>query len=136
MRATSKQSRKDVAPAIARSYDSAMGRATDLRVPMFFVTSKIFEFFLAPVHFAIFVCAVGAALLYTRWRGWGRALATFGALALLLMAFGPLDDFLAVPLGGPLSAPAGRHAGARRDHRARRNGRRAAQRRTRPARAR
>lgn len=72
---------------------------------MFFVTSKIFEFFLAPVHFAIFVCVVGAALLYTRWRGWGRALATFGALALLLMAFGPLGDFLAAPLEARFPPP-------------------------------
>lgn len=67
---------------------------------MFFLASKILGFLLAPVHVAIFLCAIGAALLYTRWRAWGRALTTMGALALLLMGFTPLGDMLAAPLEG------------------------------------
>jgi uncharacterized SAM-binding protein YcdF (DUF218 family) len=65
---------------------------------MFFLASKILGYLLAPVHVAIFLCAVGATLLYTRWQGWGRALATVGAFALLLMGFTPLGDMLAAPL--------------------------------------
>lgn len=72
---------------------------------MFFVTSKILPFLLAPAHFVIFIGVIGAALLYTRWRGWGRALATFSAFALLLMAFGPLGDLLIAPLEARFPPP-------------------------------
>ena len=72
---------------------------------MFFIASKILGFLLAPVHVAIFLCAVGAALLYTRRRRWGRALATLGALALLLMGFTPLGDYLAAPLEARFPEP-------------------------------
>ncbi|MBM3624814.1 MAG: YdcF family protein, partial [Alphaproteobacteria bacterium] len=72
---------------------------------MFFIVSKVFEFFLAPVHLFIFVAVVGAMLLYTRWKTWGRALSSVSALALLLMAFGPLGGFLAAPLEARFPAP-------------------------------
>lgn len=65
---------------------------------MFFLASKILGFLLAPVHVAILLCAVGATLLYTRWRASGRALTTIGALALLLMGFTPLGAMLTAPL--------------------------------------
>jgi len=65
---------------------------------MFFLASKILGFLLAPVHVAIFLCVIGATLLYTRWRVWARALTTIGALALLLMGFTPLGAMLAAPL--------------------------------------
>ena len=72
---------------------------------MFFIVSKVFEFFLAPVHLFIFVAVVGAMLLYTRWKTWGRALSSVSALALMLMAFGPLGGFLAAPLEARFPAP-------------------------------
>lgn len=72
---------------------------------MFFVVSKIFEFFAAPAHLALFVTALGAALLYTRCSRWGRRLAAVGAVALLLMAFGPIGHLLAVPLETRFPAP-------------------------------
>lgn len=72
---------------------------------MFFIVSKIFEFFLAPTHAAIFLGALGAALLYTRAARWGRRLAVFSALALLAMAFGPVGNFLAAPLEARFPAP-------------------------------
>lgn len=67
---------------------------------MFFLASKILGYLLAPIHVAVFLCVIGAMLLYTRWRAWGRALATMGALALLLMGFTPLGAMLAAPLEG------------------------------------
>jgi len=72
---------------------------------MFFTVSKSFAFVLAPVHFFIFIAIIGAALLFTRWRTWGRALSTLSALALLLMAFGPLGGFLAGPLEARFPPP-------------------------------
>ena len=72
---------------------------------MFFIVSKIFAFVLAPVHFVIFLAVVGATLLFTRWKTWGRALSTVSALALLLMAFGPLGGLLAGPLEARFPPP-------------------------------
>ena len=72
---------------------------------MFFPLSKILGFFLAPVHFFIFVASIGAMLLFTRWRRLGRALSTASALALLLMAFGPLGALLASPLEARFPPP-------------------------------
>ena len=74
---------------------------------MFFIASKIFEFFLAPAHLAIFLAVIGAALLYTRFWRWGRRLAAFGAFALLLMAYGPIGHFLAAPLEARFPPPEG-----------------------------
>jgi uncharacterized SAM-binding protein YcdF (DUF218 family) len=72
---------------------------------MFFIVSKIFTFVLAPVHFFIFLAIIGAALLFTRWKTWGRALSMVSALALLLMAFGPLGGLLAGPLEARFPPP-------------------------------
>ncbi|MCX7899463.1 MAG: YdcF family protein, partial [Methylocystis sp.] len=72
---------------------------------MFFILSKIAGFLLDPSHVAIFLCAIGAALLYTRWRRLGRALTTLGALLLLLMGFGPIGHWLAAPLEARFPAP-------------------------------
>ncbi|HEY8126166.1 MAG TPA: YdcF family protein [Methylocystis sp.] len=72
---------------------------------MFFIVSKILAFVLAPVHFFIFAAVIGATLLFTRWRTWGRVLSTFSALALLLMAFGPLGWLLASPLEARFPPP-------------------------------
>jgi uncharacterized SAM-binding protein YcdF (DUF218 family) len=65
---------------------------------MFFVLSKIFEFFGSPSHVALFLMALGAGLAYTRHAGAARRLTTASAILLLLVAFGPLGHFLATPL--------------------------------------
>lgn len=72
---------------------------------MFFIISKIGEFFLAPVHFFIFVAVIGAMLLFTSWETLGRALSIVSALVLLLMAFGPLGSLLAGPLEARFPTP-------------------------------
>jgi uncharacterized SAM-binding protein YcdF (DUF218 family) len=65
---------------------------------MFFVISKLFEFFASPSHFALFALAAGVALSYTRHVTAGRRLTTAGAVLLLAIAFGPIGYFLAAPL--------------------------------------
>ena len=65
---------------------------------MFFVISKIFEFFTAPSHVAVFIASLGAALCYTRYVKWGRRLAALGVFLLIAMMFGPVGQFLAAPL--------------------------------------
>ncbi len=72
---------------------------------MFFILSKIGAFFFDPSHFAIFLVAGGAALLYTRWRSAGRTVTALGAMLLLLMGFGPLGYWLAAPLEARFPAP-------------------------------
>ncbi|MBM3562476.1 MAG: YdcF family protein [Alphaproteobacteria bacterium] len=72
---------------------------------MFFLLSKIFEFFLAPVALAIFLGVAGAMLLFSRWNALGRALSSVSAFALLLMAFGPLGGLLAGPLEARFQPP-------------------------------
>jgi uncharacterized SAM-binding protein YcdF (DUF218 family) len=81
---------------------------------MFFVVSKIFEFFMGPSHVALFCLFLGAGLAYTRFSKWGRRLTTISALLLAAMAFGPFGDWLAAPLEArfppppdDLEAPAG-----------------------------
>lgn len=65
---------------------------------MFFILSKIFEFLAAPTYAALFLTAVGIALLFTRFRRSGRRLASIGTVALMVMSFSPLGDYLATPL--------------------------------------
>jgi uncharacterized SAM-binding protein YcdF (DUF218 family) len=72
---------------------------------MFFVASKIFEAVFAPVNFFLFLAAIGAALLYTRFWRWGRRLATAGAAALTIMVFSPIGGFLAAPLEARFPPP-------------------------------
>ncbi|MFO1123916.1 MAG: YdcF family protein [Methylocystis sp.] len=72
---------------------------------MFFTVSKILELFFAPVHLFIFIAVIGAILLFTPWKTWGRALSSVSALALLMMAFGPLGGLLAGPLEARFSPP-------------------------------
>ncbi len=72
---------------------------------MFFVASKIFEFFGSPSHVALFTSALGAALCFTRFLRWGRRLAALGVALLLAMSFGPVGHLLAVPLETRFPAP-------------------------------
>jgi uncharacterized SAM-binding protein YcdF (DUF218 family) len=72
---------------------------------MFFAVSKIFDFFAAPSHLALFVIGLGATLCYTRCFKWGRALASLGALLLAAMMFGPLGHILAAPLETRFPSP-------------------------------
>ena len=72
---------------------------------MFSIASKIFELIFAPAHFLIFLAVIGAALLYTRFSVLGRRLAATAAIALLVMAFGPVGQFLAAPLETRFASP-------------------------------
>ncbi|MGJ0392587.1 MAG: YdcF family protein [Methylocystis sp.] len=65
---------------------------------MFFILSKIFEFFATPTNLALFIGALGVTLTVTRYRRTGCALSTGAIVLLLLMGFSPLAGLLAVPL--------------------------------------
>ena len=65
---------------------------------MFFVVSKVLEFFFAPSHFIIFCVLIGALLCFTRYRRFGAWLALVSAILLVVMGFGPLGSFLVGPL--------------------------------------
>jgi uncharacterized SAM-binding protein YcdF (DUF218 family) len=65
---------------------------------VFFYVSKIAWFLAGPTNLLVIMGALGAALLFTRWRRLGRALATIGALGLFVIGFSPLAKFIARPL--------------------------------------
>jgi uncharacterized SAM-binding protein YcdF (DUF218 family) len=72
---------------------------------MFFYLSKIFEFIATPVNFALFVGALGAALLFTKRARAGRLLCAGALLFLLILGFSPLAAVLAIPLESRFPAP-------------------------------
>jgi uncharacterized SAM-binding protein YcdF (DUF218 family) len=72
---------------------------------MFFIASKLFELVVTPISFGLLLSALGVALLYTRYAGAGRCVATIGALWLWAIAFGPVGYWLAIPLETRFSAP-------------------------------
>lgn len=74
---------------------------------MFFIVSKIFEFFMGPSHVALFCLFLGAALAYSRFAKCGRRLTLLSAVLLGLIAFGPLADMLAAPLEARFPPPSG-----------------------------
>ncbi len=61
---------------------------------MFYYVAKILWFFAGPTNLLVMLAAVGAALLYTRWKRVGRALAAGAAVGLLLIGFSPLGRFV------------------------------------------
>ncbi|OAI31815.1 hypothetical protein A1351_00255 [Methylosinus sp. R-45379] len=65
---------------------------------MFFILSKIGEFFLAPLHVGVFLAAVGVALSFTRFAAKGRIVAALGVATLLLLCFTSLGDLMLYPL--------------------------------------
>ena len=65
---------------------------------MFFYASKIVWFFAGPTNFLIVLGVVGTALLFTRWKRFGRALAAVAALGLVLIGFSPFAKLVARPL--------------------------------------
>lgn len=72
---------------------------------MFFLLSKIFEFFATPLNLAILMVALGVALGVTRYAIAGRALVAMAVLLLALVGFSPLPDLLAIPLESRFPAP-------------------------------
>ncbi len=72
---------------------------------MFFIASKIFEFFYAPSHFALFALMLGVGLSYTRHVTAGRRVITASAVLLMVIAFGPMGHFLAAPLESRFPLP-------------------------------
>jgi uncharacterized SAM-binding protein YcdF (DUF218 family) len=73
---------------------------------MFFTSSKIFEFLLAPLNLSIFLVLTGALLLYTSFSNLGRRLSLIGGAMLTLMAFGSLGGLIAMPLETRFLPPA------------------------------
>jgi uncharacterized SAM-binding protein YcdF (DUF218 family) len=63
---------------------------------MFFIVSKLFWFIASPLHFLLI--ALGAGLVFSARRAFGRPLAIAAATGLALMAFSPLDALLMRPL--------------------------------------
>jgi len=81
---------------------------------MFFVVSKVLEFFFAPSHFVIFGVLIGALLCFTRFRRSGAWISLVSAILLVVMGFLPLGSFLIGPLearfpelGDEMKAPDG-----------------------------
>jgi uncharacterized SAM-binding protein YcdF (DUF218 family) len=67
-------------------------------ISMFFILSKITGFFALPSDIAATLAVVGVALLFTRFRRAGRALATLGVVLLLVAGLTPLGNALMLPL--------------------------------------
>jgi uncharacterized SAM-binding protein YcdF (DUF218 family) len=65
---------------------------------MFFVVSKLYEEFLSPVPLLLFLGLAGAILSRGRAARFGRALAIFSTLALLVIALTPVGLMLVAPL--------------------------------------
>jgi uncharacterized SAM-binding protein YcdF (DUF218 family) len=65
---------------------------------VFFIVTKVLEFFFAPSHFVIFCALLGALLCFTRFRRFGAWLALLSTILLAVMGFGPLGSFLIGPL--------------------------------------
>jgi uncharacterized SAM-binding protein YcdF (DUF218 family) len=65
---------------------------------MFFVASKVLEFFFAPSHFIIFCVLIGVLLCFTQYRRLGAWLSLVSAILLVVMGFGPLGSFAIGPL--------------------------------------
>lgn len=72
---------------------------------MFFILSKVGEFFITPAHVGLFLTAFGVALLFSRFWRQGRTLASIGVVSLLVMSFSPLGALLILPLENRFPAP-------------------------------
>jgi len=72
---------------------------------MFFIASKVGEFFLQPSLLLVTACTLGAMLMLTRFRRTGRALAVSGGLALGIFALTPIAVFLIEPLEDRFPVP-------------------------------
>jgi uncharacterized SAM-binding protein YcdF (DUF218 family) len=65
---------------------------------VFFPISKIAWYFAEPTNCLVVLGVIGAALLFTGWKRFGRAIATTAAIGLLLIGFSPLPKFIVRPL--------------------------------------
>jgi len=65
---------------------------------MFFILSKTLGFFALPSNLMATIAALGAVLMFTRFRRAGRFLATLGIALLLLAGLSPLGNVLILPL--------------------------------------
>lgn len=75
---------------------------------MFFSISKIVGFFVIPTNTVVMLCAIGAALLATRFHKAGKRMLVTGALLLLAFGFSPLPNLLWLPLTERFPAWSGR----------------------------
>ncbi len=65
---------------------------------MFFILSKLYEAFLSPVPLLLFLALAGAILSFGRAARFGRWLAIFSALALIVIALTPVGRLIVAPL--------------------------------------
>ncbi len=65
---------------------------------MFFYVSKIAWFFASPTNFLVVLAALGAVLLFTRWKRLGRAAVTLAAFGLVAIGFSPFGKLVVRPL--------------------------------------
>lgn len=65
---------------------------------MFFYVAKLAWFLTAPTNVLVSLAMLGAALLFTRWRRLGRALASVAAVGLVLLGISPLPRIIMRPL--------------------------------------
>lgn len=65
---------------------------------MFFYLSKLFWLVASPANLLVILAGLGAALCFTRFVRFGRALAVLAVFGLVLAGFGPLGSIIARPL--------------------------------------
>jgi uncharacterized SAM-binding protein YcdF (DUF218 family) len=65
---------------------------------VFFFISKAAWFFAGPINLVVVLGALGAGLLFSRWKRAGRRLSAAAAIGLLLIGFSPLPKLIARPL--------------------------------------
>jgi uncharacterized SAM-binding protein YcdF (DUF218 family) len=72
---------------------------------MAFVLSKLFWLVAEPSNLFVILLCLAAALLFTRWRRWGRWLTALLAAAGLLVAVVPVSEWLLLPLENRFGPP-------------------------------
>ncbi|NQV78959.1 MAG: YdcF family protein, partial [Alphaproteobacteria bacterium] len=66
---------------------------------------KTFWIIAAPANLALIAGVLGVLFLWTRWRAFGRYLATFGIAVLVVLAVLPIGSWLALPLENRFGTP-------------------------------
>ena len=72
---------------------------------MAFVASKVLWAFTQPSNLILLLLVAGIALSWTRWRTWGRRVATFATIAFVAIPALPIGSWLFVALETRFSAP-------------------------------
>jgi uncharacterized SAM-binding protein YcdF (DUF218 family) len=72
---------------------------------MSFIASKLLWPLAAPGNFLLLMLAVGAVLMFTRWRRFGRGLVAVVTIVLIGLAFLPVAQWVTVPLEDRFARP-------------------------------